>query len=171
MNKISSLNDKQKLFCEHYLISFNATQAAIKAGYSKNSAYSQAHDLLKKPEIQKYLQSKKERIAAKLEITQERTMQEIGRIAFSDIRKILTARNTIIPIASLDDDTAAALSSLQVDELYAGSEGQKYWVGQSKKIRMYDKTKALEMLAKHFGIYQEQGPVSLSVKIGYGKEE
>ena len=47
------LNDKQAMFCLEYIVGFNATQAAIRAGYSKKTAGAQGHDLLKKPEIQK----------------------------------------------------------------------------------------------------------------------
>lgn len=51
-----SLNERQKAFCEYYAACFNATEAAIKAGYSKKTAYSIGNENLKKPEIQKYLQ-------------------------------------------------------------------------------------------------------------------
>lgn len=52
-----SLNERQKAFCEHYAACFNATEAAVKAGYSKKTAYSIGNENLKKPEIQKYLQT------------------------------------------------------------------------------------------------------------------
>ena len=52
------MTEKQKLFCEEYLISLNATQAAIKAGYSKKTAYSIGNENLKKPEIQEYIQKR-----------------------------------------------------------------------------------------------------------------
>ena len=52
------MTEKQKLFCEEYLISLNATQAAIKAGYSEKTAYSIGNENLKKPEIQEYIQKR-----------------------------------------------------------------------------------------------------------------
>ena len=51
------LNERQKAFCEHYAACFNATEAAVKAGYSKKTAYSIGNENLKKPEIRKYLQT------------------------------------------------------------------------------------------------------------------
>ena len=51
------LNERQKAFCEHYAACFNATEAAVKAGYSKKTAYSISNENLKKPEIRKYLQT------------------------------------------------------------------------------------------------------------------
>lgn len=66
-----SLNDKQAAFVREYLIDFNATQAAIRAGYSSRTAGSQAHDLLKKHEIQAALKEGRERLAEKTETEAE----------------------------------------------------------------------------------------------------
>lgn len=60
---MSGLNDKQAAFVREYLVDFNATQAAVRAGYSKRTAGSQAHDLLKKPEIQAALKDGQKRLA------------------------------------------------------------------------------------------------------------
>lgn len=56
------LNDKQKKFCNEYLIDLNATQAAIRAGYSEKTARSIANENLTKPDIQKYIQELQEGI-------------------------------------------------------------------------------------------------------------
>ena len=61
--EVKGLNDKQAAFVREYLVDFNATQAAIRAGYSKRTAGSQAHDLLKKPEIQAALSEGQKRLA------------------------------------------------------------------------------------------------------------
>lgn len=66
-----ALTPKQERFVAEYLIDLNATQAAIRAGYSAKSAYSQAHDLLKKPEIAEALSAARAKVAAKTELTQE----------------------------------------------------------------------------------------------------
>ena len=52
------MTEKQKLFCEEYLIDLNATQAALRAGYSEKTAYSIGNENLKKPEIQEYIQKR-----------------------------------------------------------------------------------------------------------------
>jgi phage terminase small subunit len=66
-----ALNPKQEAFVHEYLIDFNATQAAIRAGYSTKTAGSQAHDLLKKPEIQAKLKEGQARLAEKTETEAE----------------------------------------------------------------------------------------------------
>lgn len=78
-----SLNEKQKRFVLEYLIDLNATQAAIRAGYSKKTAYSMGQQNLKKPEIQKAIQAKQNKLQHKLEITQERVLGELAQVAFA----------------------------------------------------------------------------------------
>lgn len=76
-----SLNPKQKRFCKEYLVDHNATQAAIRAGYSKKSAYSQAHDLLKKPELQAEIAKLAKPIAKKIETSAVRVIEDLAEIA------------------------------------------------------------------------------------------
>lgn len=156
----SGLNDQQKKFADEFLLDFNGTQAAIRAGYSKKTAYSQAHDLLKKPEIQAYLKTKKKKTADKLELSQKRVLLELTRLAFSDLRNYFNADGTPKPITELSDDAAAALASSEI-EIRAGkivkSKPQQPSVTISR-LKLWDKSKAIEMLAKHFHIFDEIGP-------------
>lgn len=159
-----ALNDKQTRFCEEYLIDFNATKAAIRAGYSKKSAYSIGSENLTKPEIQEYLAKKSDKVANKLGINQERVLQEIARLAFSDIRKYYDEDGKLKPIHELDDDAAAALAGVEVDELFDQQGFNKVEVGQTKKIKVWNKKDGLEQLARYLGLYekdnkQKQTPV------------
>ena len=81
--KEKGLNQKQRLFVEAYLADPNATKAAIKAGYSRKTAYSQGHDLLKKPEIQKALEKRVEKAV----ITADEVLHGIRDIALSGDRE------------------------------------------------------------------------------------
>ena len=78
------LTDKQKRFCEEYLIDLNATKAAIRAGYKEKTAYAQGQRLLKKVEAQEYLQELMDERSKRTEITADRVLQELAAIAFSD---------------------------------------------------------------------------------------
>lgn len=84
---MGKLNEKQKLFAKEYVVDLCATQAAIRVGYSERTAYSQGHDLLKKPEIQQAIQKARAKVEAKTEISLERVIQEFAFIAFSDPRE------------------------------------------------------------------------------------
>ena len=81
----SGLNDKQKRFAEEYTVDLNLTQAAKRAGYSKKTAYSMGSELLKKPEVKQYVEKQQAKLSQKTEITAERVLQEIAKLAFADI--------------------------------------------------------------------------------------
>ena len=75
-----ALNEKQKRFCQEYIIDLNATQAAIRAGYSQKTAYSMASENLRKPEIQKYIQELQEGIKKRNRISQDEIIQDLIEI-------------------------------------------------------------------------------------------
>ena len=79
-----ALTEKQKRFAEEYLVDLNATQAAIRAEYSQRTAYSMGQRLLKKVEIQSAIQRAIEVRAKRTEITQDKVVEELGKIAFHD---------------------------------------------------------------------------------------
>ena len=79
------LNPKQQLFVEEYLIDFNATQAAIRAGYSENTAYSQGPRLLENVEIQRGIEKGKQKLIKKLDIKKEDIIRDLIRIKEDNI--------------------------------------------------------------------------------------
>lgn len=169
------LNDQVIRFCDNYLIHFNASKAAEQAGYSARTAAQQASRLLTKVKVQEYLQSRKEKIAEKLQYSQERTMLEIARVAFGDIRNLFTVDGALKPVTDLDDDTAAIVSSVEVHEEEATARDvesdEKIVAGVTKKVKLWDKMKGLEMLAKHYKIYSDAPVNNNTISVGYGKEE
>lgn len=164
------LNDQVIRFCDNYLIHFNASRAAEQAGYSPKTSAQQASRLLTKVKVQEYLQSRKEKIAEKLQYSQERTMLEIARVAFGDVRKLFTVDGALRPITELDDDTAAIVSSVEVQEEEVTARDieveEKIVAGTTKKVKLWDKMKGLEMLAKHYKIYDDGPKVTNNVNLG-----
>ena len=146
---MSKLNDKQILFCQEYLIDLNATQAAIRAGYSVKTAGQQGFDLLKNPEIQSRITKNMKKREERTEITQDRVLKELGRLAFLDIRKAFDDNGNLLPIKDMDDETAAAISGLEV--VRAG-EG---FTDITSKIRLIDKKGSLELVARHLGMFEK----------------
>ena len=148
-----ALNPKQERFVAEYLVDLNATQAAIRAGYSPKTAGVQAFDLLKKPEIAAALERQRNEHAKNTGLTVERVLTEAMRLAFFDIRKLTDAEGNPIPINQLDDDTAAAIQGLELatersrDEDGSGTVVRKY--------KLADKNAALERLFKHLGLFQK----------------
>ena len=77
---MSELEEKQKMFCQKYLVDFNGTKAAIKAGYSKKTAAEQASRLLKKVKVQTYLKKLIENRNKRTNITQDDVVADIIKV-------------------------------------------------------------------------------------------
>ena len=151
------LTPKQKRFVDEYLIDLNATQAAIRAGYSKKTAYSMGQENLKKPEIKRAIQKAMQKQQERTEITQDRVLLEYARIAFFDPRKLFHSDGSPKPIEELDADTAAALAGLEVREEFEGAGENRAFVGYTKKYKLANKLGALDSLAKHLGMLDGKG--------------
>ena len=81
-------------------------------------------------------------------------MQETAKLAFFDIRKMFDKNGKPLDISQLDDDTAAALVGLDVQDVYEFNGDEKQFVGYIKKYKMSDKLRALELLGKHLGAWE-----------------
>jgi phage terminase small subunit len=172
-----ALSEKQKRFVSEYLIDLNATQAAIRTGYSARTAQEQGSRLLSNAMVQAALAERQRKLAAKFELTQERVVAELVKIGFSDIRKIINWRSNVTSMVEdeetgesrmavtnevqligsheIDDDTAAAISEIsQTDK-------------GGLKVKLHDKKGALIDLGKHLGMFKDQvehsGNVSIEV--------
>lgn len=150
---MASLTEKQKRFCEEYLIDLNGTQAAIRAGYSFDSAGAIASENLTKLEIQEYLTIRQSELITETGITQKRVLEEYAKIAFADIRKMYTVDGALKGMHDLDDDAAAALAGVDVYEERVGAEDVES-IGVTKKIKMHDKIRALDAIGKHLGMFK-----------------
>lgn len=145
------MTPKQQRFVDEYLIDLNATQAAIRAGYSERTAGQQGFDLLKKPEIQTEITKRGERAADRLEVTVDRVLREYARIAFSDMRRFAAVEGgevQIKPSAEWTDDDAAAVA-----EVSQNADG-------SIKFKLYPKTQALDALGKYLGMAVNRHEIS-----------
>lgn len=145
------LTGKQEMFCQEYIIDFNATQAAIRAGYSEKTAYSIGQENLNKPEIQARIAELKKVRMEKLGITQERVLQEYARIAFLDISKLYDENGNMLEPVDMDEDTRRAIGGVEVTK----SKDPKN-PDEIHKVRLIDKKGALDSVAKHLGMFEEK---------------
>lgn len=145
------LTDRQQLFCMEYIrCKFNATQAAIKAGYEQRSAAQQAERLLRNDDIQNYVSALKKDLAKVVGVSAYDIAQQYMRIGFSDIRNIFDKNGALIDIKKLPEEAAANISSIEVVE-NENIRGPKKVTGKVKKIKVYNKIDALQMLSKMLG--------------------
>lgn len=154
---MAGLTDKQRRFVDEYLVDLNATQAAIRAGYSSKTANRIGAENLSKPDIQREIQKRQKELSEKTNITQERVLREYAKIAFFDPRKLFQDNGQPKDITMLDDDTAGALAGLDVLEEYEGSGRDREFVGYTKKYKIADKLRALDALGKHLGLFDKDG--------------
>ena len=178
----SELTAKQRSFVREYLIDLNATQAAIRAGYSEDTAGAIGFENLNKPKIQSAIQAAMDLRAKRTEITADRVLAELAKIGFSDIRKavrwesalvteednpdggdiavikrIVTNRVELIASDDIDDETAAAIS-----EISQNATG-------GVKIKLHDKKAALVDLGRHLGLFTDKVEHSGGVNVNVVK--
>lgn len=142
-----ALTAQQQLFVEEYIIDLNGTQAAIRAGYAESSARATASRLLTIDNIQNAIAEARKEQQKRTQITADRVLLEVARLAMYDPRKFFNASGELLGIHDLDDDTAAALAGMDVMDLPDGA-------GSVKKIKLVDKGPNLERLMKHLGLYE-----------------
>jgi phage terminase small subunit len=146
-SKKNKLTPKQAKFVEEYLIDLNGTQAAIRAGYSAKRADAIAYELLRKPEIQESIRKRRDELSKTVEVTQERIVLEMSRLAFMDIRNLFNEDGSPIAIKKLSDAAAAGIVGIEVVAIGNAEMG----IGRVVKYKLPDKNKALENLARILG--------------------
>lgn len=157
-----TLNPKQQRFCEEYVIDLNATQAAIRAGYSEKTAYSIGQENLKKPEIEKYISVLHKSLQESTKISAEMVIAEFAKIGFANIQDFVNGGNSILELKHLDRNKVAAVSSIKTTVKNDGDT--------QTEIRFHNKVQALESLGKHLGIFKEDNEQGKSLTLNLSKE-
>lgn len=154
---VRSLTPKEELFVAEYLIDLNATQAYMRshAGVKVTTASTEGVRLLGNPWVQAAIAEARAKTMGKLELTRERILQEVLRLALFDPRKMFGTDGRPLNVTELDDDTVAAIAGLEVLEEYEGSGQDKVLIGHVKKYKIADKNSALEKLMKHLGLFEK----------------
>jgi phage terminase small subunit len=156
MNKTNGteLTLKQQRFVAEYCIDLNATAAYSRAGYAArgNSAEAAASRLLSNVKVQHAIQERERELLSKCEATSENLLREASALAFSDIRKLFNPDGSPKSIHELDDETAAAISSIEVGQIISGDNV----TGRMCKIKLWDKNSAQERLFKHLRLFDKQ---------------
>lgn len=156
---MAKLTKKQKLFVEEYLIDLNATQAAIRAGYSSNTAKEIGYENLIKPHIKSAIDKAMAERSRRTGVNADRIIQELAKIAFLNPTDVINMNEATIKGDSNRDDTAA-ISSVKVKRIPT-EDGDI----TEREVRTYDKIKALELLGKHIGMFTDKFKVEGNIPI------
>ena len=156
---MGKLTARQKRFCDEYLIDLNATQAAIRSGYTKNYANTNATKLLQNTTIAEYISKRMADREKRTEITQDKVLRELALIAFSNAADYAA----VVEKETLDDEgnpiVYRTVEPVLTEEL---TEDQKKAIAVIKKgrdgfeVKPYDKIRALELIGKHIGMFADK---------------
>lgn len=141
---MAKLTEKQKRFVSEYLVDLNATAAARRAGYKDPNI---GRQLITKNNVSEEIAKRQAKLQNKLEITQERVLEEIAGVAFANASDFVTVTASglldVKPTSKVPKEKLAALASI------------KYGANGSVEIKLHDKAIALRMLAEHLGMFKQ----------------
>jgi phage terminase small subunit len=146
------LTAKQAAFVQEYLVDLNATQAAIRAGYSKKTARQIGEQNLSKVDVSTAVQQAMKERETRTGITADRVLKELEKIAFFDIRKLYNEDGSMKLPSEWDDDTAAAMAGLETIEEFEGTGKARKSIGFTKKAKTWSKDGALGLAMRHLGM-------------------
>lgn len=155
--KPSPFNPRQAAFIGHYVVCKNATEASIKAGYSKKTARQAGAMNMSKPAIRAEIERRLSAQAQKLAVTADRVRDELAKIAFGtmgDFVRVQADGSPYFDLSGMTPEQAATLDQITVEEFKDGRSDKREV--RRIKLKLHDKTKALEMLGKHFNMFVEQ---------------
>jgi len=160
------MTPKQEKFCREYLITLNATDAAIKAGYAKNSAKVIGCENLTKPDIKAFLAKKSKKHEEKCDISREWVLNELKKVAGVDIKNYLDIdEGGGIQAKTWEEigDKSPALQSIEEKRIIRQAQDTSgdILVDSTVKFKTHDKVKALHLLGKHLALFDD----TLNVKM------
>lgn len=156
-----------------FLVDLNGTAAAKRAGYSEKTAYAIANENLNKLEIKKAVSEGLRERFSRIDLTAERILLELFRVATVDLSDAYLENGKLKPMREIPEDVRRAISGVEVFEEYEGGGENRAYVGDTVKVRFFDKTRALEMLAKYFKLLTEKhehagkdgGPIEIKAEL------
>jgi phage terminase small subunit len=152
----NDLSPKQAKFVSEYLIDLNATQAAIRAGYSAKTADVQGPRLLGNVGVAAAIQEAQGRVEAKAEITQARVLTELALLAFSDLTHYVVDDNGDVKLAEgAPDGAMRALQSIK-RKITSRKVGDEWETTRDVEIRLWDKPGPLKLAGRHVGLFADK---------------
>lgn len=153
---MGNLNHRQRRFADEYLVDGNATQAAIRAGYSEKTAYSQGSRLLKNDEVLSRVREGQEKLAERTQIDAERVMREYARMGFADMTSLASWGGKMVEFVQseeLSPDDSAAVAEVSSERRQFYKDGDLVGETLTTRLKLHDKKGALDAMAKRLGLF------------------
>lgn len=148
------LTPRMLAFVGEYLTCFCGTKAARAAGYAHPNQKSTW--LLAQPHVQAELTRRMERHMKKQDISAERVLAELARVAFADIGEVFDEDGAMLPLSKMPEDARRAIAGIESDDLYEGFGEERSIIGKTRKVKLNDKLRALELLGKHLKLFTDK---------------
>ena len=143
-----NLTEKQRMFCAFYIQSFNATQSAIKAGYSSKTAMEQGYQTLHKPSVKKEIDRLKQMHSQELNLDASRILNRHAKIAFSNTLDFITEDGTMKPFDSVDGSL--------LDTVKITNKDTEFGKDKTVSVKIENRSKSLEFLTKYMGLDKKE---------------
>ncbi|HBO5229639.1 terminase small subunit [Pseudomonas aeruginosa] len=157
-----ALTKKQRLFVEEYLVDLNATQAAIRAGYSTRRAAEIGYQLLQRPEVAQAIQAAMAERSKRTEVEADYVIRRLREIDEMDVLDILEDDGSFRSIRDWPKAWRQFLSGIEIAELFEGRGDDRRIAGVLRKVKWPDKLRNLELLSRHVGT--ESAALDLELK-------
>lgn len=154
MNKSANRFEK---FAREYVIDLNATRAAIAAGYRQAGAHVRGAELVKNRKVAKRIDQLLSERSSKLAVTAEKVVEELARLAFSnmqDYTRVDGEGKAVLDLSVITRDQFAAVQEIREDTTGGSGDGERKVVVRTT-LKLSDKTKNLELLGRHLGMFQD----------------
>ncbi len=151
---MATLTDKQRVFVEEYLTDLNATQAAIRAGYSVKTAEQIGYKLVQKSSVSEAIKKAMAARSRRTGITADRVLNELAKIGFANAADIIDFGEATVQNDACRDDTAC-IQSIKVKTIPT-EDGDI----TEREVKLYDKKAALELIGRHLGMFKDRLEVS-----------
>ncbi|HCH9927905.1 TPA: terminase small subunit [Pseudomonas aeruginosa] len=157
-----ALTKKQRLFVDEYLLDLNATQAAIRAGYSTRRATEIGYQLLQRPEVAQAIQAAMAERSKRTEVEADYVIRRLREIDEMDVLDILEDDGSFRSIRDWPKAWRQFLSGIEIAELFEGRGDDRRIAGVLRKVKWPDKLRNLELLSRHVGT--ESAALDLELK-------
>lgn len=157
------MTPKQERFVAEYLIDLNATQAAIRAGYSAKTAYSAGQRLLKHVDVSSAVDRAQAKRVSRTALAADAVLEAIRRPLAADVRKMFDERGNCRPIHELSAEEASLIAGYEV--IVKNAKAGDGHVDEVLKVRLVDRSRYVEMAAKHFALLVDRQELTVNVNV------
>ena len=154
--------EKHKRFVEEYLKDGHGRNAAIRAGYAPKAAAQGASRLLAHPVIAAMVKEGRAKLSARSQLTAERVDAELLRILTVDIGSLYDEEGQLLPLKEMPEDARRAVASIDTEENFAGQGEERTQIGLTRRVKLSDKVRAIELAMRRLGLLKDKVDVSVT---------